>query len=345
MRCESPVIQVESESIPSENYKSEKNLSSIILEDMLGILFVRKIVICLDLECLFYVMFFSLISCENKAGYNQEIPNDSLGVSEAFSILGLKFHQSMIFYGKHALFITPEQQKLICDVYDLNTKEWLTNIELPHDGYKCPHANVSCLGNQFHAENSAFPLLYVSAWNGGRQCFVYDITSKENTYLGKVVQVIDPNQVSKEIIGNGYLDWVVDNADGFIYTLAYHLEATSQKSAGNYTHITKFKIPHTKDEKVILEDKDVIENFIVPVMTVFQDKDFYNGHIYVVAGKPSSKNMYPPRLFDIDVNMKKLSQYKIPLVGEPEGFVVYKGKKFLNIGSTEKIYNKLKLWL
>jgi hypothetical protein len=33
-----------------------------------------------------------------------------------------------------------------------------------------------------------------------------------------------------------------------------------------------------------------------------------------------------------------MKENNVPLSGEPEGFVVYKGEKLMNIGSTEIIY-------
>ncbi len=279
-----------------------------------------------------------LISCEKENECYQEEHNVTAKVSEAFSFKGLKFHQSMAFYGENALFITPEQQKLVCDIYNLNTKEWLTNIELTHDGYKCPHANVTCLGNSYYSPNSLCPTLYVSSWDNGRQCFVYDITKEEGTYRSKLIQIIDPSNVSEEIIGGGYLDWVVDRDNANVYALAYHLKNTSMESKNNYTHVTKFKLPDYRKDLVVFEDSDVLESYTVPVMTVFQDKDYDKGHIYIAAGINNANCLYPPRLFDIDLRTKQMKENNVPLSGEPEGFVVYKGEKLMNIGSTEIIY-------
>lgn len=253
--------------------------------------------------------------------------------------MGLQMHQSMAFYGNKAAFVTPVGNNLVCDIYQISTQEFEARVFLPFNGYSIPHANVSCFGKDLFSGYSILPLLYVSSWNNQRQAFVYDITTNNGVNDSSLIQVIDPNCVSEDIVGGGYLDWVVDSEGGYLYSIAYHLKGTSSVSEGNYTHVTKFLLPPVTQQLVKLSDDDVLDNFALPVMTVFQDKGYADGHIYVVAGIPDESGQYPPRLYDINLDNKSLQEYTIPLYGEPEGFCIYEGSKWLNMYGSSIVYN------
>lgn len=271
------------------------------------------------------------------------VDNREDAIVNELSFPSLRLHQSMAFYGDYAVFVTPVIRDLKCDIYGIQTGVLITSLTLPYGEYAIPHANASCFGDVFYTSDSCLPVLYVSSWNNGRQAFVYDISIVENHYVASLIQVIEPIHLDKDIVGEGYLDWVVDSEGGYLYTLAYHLKGTSMKEEGNYTHVTKYGLPALKEPVVFMEDTDIVDSFIVPVMTVFQDKTYYKGHIYVGAGMPSEDNLYPPRLFDIDVKIKSLKEYSIPLIGEPEGLCVYHGTKWLNMYNSSIVYNLDKL--
>lgn len=251
----------------------------------------------------------------------------------------LKTHQSMAFYGDYAVFVTPEGRTLKCDLFSIKSGSQVASITLPYAEYKIPHANVACFGRFFYANNSILPVLYVSSWNQGRQAFVYDISKAGDDYSASLVQIIDPRNLNGDIVGEGYMDWVVDAEGDCLYSISYHLKGTSTQADGNYTHVTKYKLPGFMDKVIYLEDTEILDSFQVPVMTVFQDKAYYNNHIYIVAGMPSEKEMYPPRLFDIDLDNKTLVECLLPVIGEPEGFCVYSGIKWLNMFGSTTVYN------
>ena len=246
----------------------------------------------------------------------------------------------MAFYDDKGVFIVPSKNNLICDIYDLNSKELLSSLLLPTENYSIPHANTSCFGNDLFSENSVFPPLYVSSWNHGRQAFVYDISSNGRTYLCSLLQVIDPSNVSEDIIGSGYLDWVVDaDSNHYLYSLAYHIKGSSRVSKDNCIHVTKFRLPPLIGKKVMLTNADVEDSFTVPVMTVFQDKCISRGHLYVVAGASDDNYLYPTRLFDIDVNTRIVNERRLPFNGEPEGFCFYNTERWLNMYGSSRIYS------
>lgn len=283
---------------------------------------------------------FLLLSCQDK---NLDVTQDTILEHDYYSFPGSGSIQSMDFYGDKVLFVSNLNGDLVCDIYNLCSGNRTSRVILPCGDYVIPHANVTCLGRLSYSQNSFFPVLYVSSWNNGRQAFVYDIIYSDNAYTGSLVQVIDPSMLNDEIIGKGFLDWVVDKEGGYLYSLAYHLKGTSRKSEGNYTHVTKYRLPPLTEKYVLLEDKDIIDFFSVPVMTVSQDKCFNDGHIYVVAGKPNENDLYPNRFFDIDTKTKQMKEYDILISGEPEGLSILNNQLWININSSDKIFylNKL----
>lgn len=277
------------------------------------------------------------ISAQEMIDISQEysIANvDSL----VFADLGKK--QSMVFYKGNALFLVGSS----FSIYSFESGNRIVSFDLPYGEYQPPHANVTNIGNIMYSEYSIFPVIYVSSWNNGRQAFVYDITQINGRYQSNLVQVIDPSKVNNEIIGDGYLDWVIDNEGSYLYSLAYHVKGTSQLSEGNYTHVVKFKLPALDSELIVLNDNDVLDHFMVPVMTVFQDKCIFENHIFVVAGHSGLGENFPPRLYDIDTNSKEMTETILPLWGEPEGFCIYEGCKWMNLYGSNIVYNLTNLF-
>lgn len=291
------------------------------------------------LSCLFIIILIS--SCQ---GIELDIVIDDcdgqyiIANEKIVDLPELEPRQSMAFYGGKGLFLIPSSNALLCDIYDLTNKKKEESLSLSVGNYPVPHANVACFGNQLLTDNSVFPLLYVSAWNEGREAFVFDISRFADSYVGKLIQVIDSSEINRNIIGDGCLDWVVDDEGGFLYTIAYHINP-STLIEGNYSHIAKFILPSLEKEKVILQDMDVIEYFIVPVMNVSQDKFFHDNHIYVAAGYPYEGYSFEPKYYDINVFTRELHEYKIPLGGEPQGFCYYEGKKWINMYGAKRIIN------
>lgn len=262
-------------------------------------------------------------------------PNLLIADKDSIEFEGLGHKQSMVFYENIALFL----YETSCDLFDLSSLKKVSILTLPCDGYLTPHANSLSLGVNKYSQLSVLPLLYVSAWDNGRQAFVYDIALIDGRYQGRLIQVIDPGNVSSDIIGDGFLDWVIDTDSECMYSIAYHLKGSSQLYSGNYMHITKFAIPSLESQSVILSDSDVLDSFSVPVMTVFQDKCYYDGHIFVAAGHPGLGVVFDPKIFDIDLKNKTVIETLIPIEGEPEGLCVYEGTKWLNFYGSSKVYN------
>ena len=297
---------------------------------------------------LFVLIFYALIllaGCSSDARVNSDSEDLATGaIQDNYEVLianksiisfpGLGDKQSMAFYGNKAVFVNGNY----CEIYDLVSFKRESQLSLPSEYYDPPHANTLCMGRDKFSVNSYFPALYVSSWDNGRHAFVYDFSCSGRYFEASLVQVIDPGYVSKEIIGEGYLDWVVDSDGGYLYAVAYHLKNTSTTIEGNYTHITRFVLPSLEQKVVTLRDSDVIDSFVIPVMTIFQDKCFSNGNLYVAAGHPGLGTEFSPKLFSINVLSKKMTEYNLPFNGEPEGLCYYEGKLWLNLYGDSNIY-------
>lgn len=256
---------------------------------------------------------------------------------------GLFFHQSMAFYGGKALFFAPTEDGLNCNIYDFDTRSFDSHLVLPILGDYVPHANAACFSDVYLNSNSMFPALYVSAWDGDRCAYIYDIYQADENIDARLVQMIDPSQVSDSILGLGYLNWVVDAKNRRLYSIAYRLRFSDLVIKDNAIHLTCFKLPDINSEKVVvLKDSDILDNKVFPVINAFQDSFFDSERIFMVSGYSASENFFANKLHIINVENWSVSEYDILIQGEPEGLSEYKGNKFIFIpfadGETGRVY-------
>ena len=94
-------------------------------------------------------------------------PNLLITGKDSIEFEGLGRKQSMVFYENIALFL----YETSCDIFDLSSSKRICVFSLPCDGYLAPHANSLSLGVNRYSQFSVLPLLYVSAWDNGRQAF------------------------------------------------------------------------------------------------------------------------------------------------------------------------------
>jgi len=272
-------------------------------------------------------MFVMLLGCVNNTS-ETDFNNTESALFTTFP--GLGFHQSMAFSNEKALFIIPEGGELRCNIFDIKTGAKESAISLPLFDDFVPHANCACFSDVYISSDSCFPTLYVSSWNGKRQAYVYDFKKNGSTYTSSLVQLIDPTNVSPSIIGNGYINWVVDIENSLLYSVAYELPASDFISEGNSTRLTWFNLPKVNNENsiVYLSDSDVCGNMVFPVMNAFQDMLCFEGVIYVVAGYPNQP-FFENKYYTINPTSGSFTERAIPLAGEPEGFCLYNRIKIL----------------
>lgn len=294
---------------------------------------------------LFVLWFIPLIIGCSINGILDEPQLDSSDFSTMPSLAfsDLRPSQSMFFNEDRVYFVITRGDELSCDAYDMLTRKLVFSISLPYNGYRMPHANVSCLGRASLSDDSICPVLYISAWDNMRQAFVYDLSFSKGKHNAALVQIIDPGSVSPDILGSGYLDWVVDRDNGYLYSIAYEKKGSTVEADGNCTHVTQFKLPSLKDSYVNLNDADVVDHYSLPIMPYFQDKSISGGHLFIGAGISDKNGNYPPKLYDIDIRNKTFKEYSIPLLGEPEGLCICSGVLWLNFLGSSTIVNLNKL--
>lgn len=248
-----------------------------------------------------------------------------------FYFPSLRFYQSMAFSAEKACFVTPDGPDLILDVYRLEDGQKEASVSMPLvDGY-VPHANASCFSGDFYSDRSFFPLLYVSSWGGERKAFVYDISKDDLEYKSSLVQVINPIGINEEVLGSGNLNWTVDIDNSRLYAVAYELPNSALIKEGNSLHITCFDLPKVESNvfEVFLTDSDVIDNRSLPVINAFQDMFIDSGKLFIASGFPSVDEFFENKLFVIDLDSYMISEKKLSIIGEPEGFCFYGGSYYL----------------
>lgn len=224
-------------------------------------------------------------------------------------------------------------------IYNLHTNSKLASLDVPYGNYTIPHCNTSVFGNEFGSENSIAPLLYVSQWNGERNCLVYDITLTEGVYAVELKQVISTSGITQAVEGIGMRDWIVDTDNNFIYSMSYYINSDST-AEGNKTMFVKFALPTLSDgNEVVLTQPDVLDNFELEFFKFFQDKCYNGGKIYIAAGMGNYPTITKLRVLDLTT---KQIVTTIPLGdtydAEPEGFDIYKDKLLMTYGSMS-LYN------
>lgn len=253
----------------------------------------------------------------------------------------------MAIYGDIAVFMIynyntdgqTQDGALTMHIYNLRTNSKLASLNVPYGNYTIPHCNTSVFGNEFGSENSIAPLLYVSQWNGERNCLVYDITLSNHVYSVELKQVISTSGISQEIEGVGMRDWIVDTDHNCIYSMAYYINSDATEE-GNKTMFLKFALPSLSDgNNVVLTQSDVLDNFELEFFKFFQDKCYNGNKIYIAAGMYDYQSITKIRVLDLTT---KQIVTVIPLGetynDEPEGLDVYEDKLLMTYG-TMTLYN------
>lgn len=255
-------------------------------------------------------------------------------------------HDSMVIYGNYALVISVinNHKDVVGYLYDIDNKEYVTSFSMDYTDYDVPHANTACLGDVFYSEYSIMPVLYVSQYEyySNRAVFVYDIVNDGGIIRSNLVQIIDPKGIDHSIIGDGSLDWVVDNDHSCLYALAYKLKGSSTIVENNEEIISKFQLPDIHEERVYLKDEDVIDSFTLDTFNYSQDKSYFDNCIYVISGSSDPIFSHMNRYRVIDLREKTLVINNSILdygLREPEGLDFYNGNLMVSFND-----NTPKMW-
>ena len=166
--------------------------------------------------------------------------------------------------------------------YDLKVGKKLGEFHLPMGGRGDVHCNAMCFGVE-KPTGAKLPYLYVSQWNRGRNCFVYELDADFRS--AKIKQIIDPAELTTGTrFGAGPADWAVDQKNGWLYSISYKTDSPV-KEDGNAQIVTKFKLPKVADGEVIkLKDADILDSFEAGKLLVRQDCVLHDGKLYVLYG-------------------------------------------------------------
>ena len=257
------------------------------------------------------------------------------------------YHQSMASYDSLLIALTDyglSNHRVKGYIYDINKGAFLQEMPFSYgDNYKL-HSNVCCFGKEFY-EGGLIPLLYVSTWDyrSDRACLVYNIMRDDESgeFKSVLVQKITPkeNVLDSKYIGKGSADWIVDTDNGCLYCLSYFLKGASTLIDGNKEMVTKFRLPKVSEgNEVFLTEDDVIDHFELDMFYKSQDKVYYDGKIFVIAGCGDYVENKRNMLYVLNLEKKevvtKIDLYNI-VYGEPEGLTVHDGSLIFTLAISD----------
>lgn len=179
-----------------------------------------------------------------------------------------------------------------------------------------PHCNVANL-----VRKGGQNYLYVSEWNGERRFFVEKITLKNGNWKTKLVRTFSLD-MPDEISGAGFMDWVLDEQNGRLYTMAYESGEKGNDRIKCPVVLMEFALPKGRKDVVFTQD-DILRRVVLPSVEVSQDKEIRDGRLYVAAGLRDGKHNWGPSRRIVVIDLKSLSILKqIDLswyFDEPEG--------------------------
>ena len=266
--------------------------------------------------------------------YNEWTEQDDISIIQ-YAPLGLS-HQSAAAYGDYAFFVTNGRAK-IC-MYNLVKKEMVYSLSRAAANGNLYHCNQSTFGVEFYDPDDPFPLLYISQRNNSSgRCFFEgfrikpqkgEVSEEYASFSVELVQTIYLPAMSYEnSLGNA--NCVIDPENKLMYTYSRNNKAEED----NYLKckITKFEIPSAHQAIITLEDRDILDSFMLDC-TAFnmQGGCVRDGILYIGQGVPSYKDLY----FNVVDLEKKALVKRLPLNEyninwEPEGCFFYDGSVML----------------
>ena len=218
----------------------------------------------------------------------------------------------------------------LCRVLNLKTGKIEHNFML-ECAAKDTNVNSACFSRQYVGDNLV-PALYVTEFYGKRRCFVELI----NDGKSRLVQTIEfkDNQGRNPFVR----EWIVDNKEHVLYAVI------RESNREDVNVIKKFALPPLDSAKILLTEKDALDEFTVNFVNGLQGGKIKGRYMYIATGFTplDGEGEYFDRAIKmIDLKKKKLVK-SIDLskvtINEPEDIDFYKGKCFLFAGGTGGIY-------
>lgn len=196
-------------------------------------------------------------------------------------------------------------------MFNVAKKRIVEYLSTPAEDATVFHCNQSSFGVDYYASTDPFPLLYISQRAGSdARCFVevFRVVPKWaglfNEYksfsLDLVQTIFFPAMSYSNSLGN--VNCVINREDGLMYTYSRN----NKPGDDNYRvcKISAFRIPSLAQKTVYLEDKDILESFMIDQSALnMQGGTILNGNLYIGQGFKSAGYI---NLLVIDLNQKKL---------------------------------------
>ncbi len=234
------------------------------------------------------------------------IGNFSLMVDPDVKIAGAA--QGFAIHGKYAFQFRNKGQ---CNVIDLKHKKVINTFKLKGNKTHCNNANF---GLYKYKKDSDLPLLYISECLGQKACYVTDLYLDGTSTIVQRIFYDDDKEGDYE-----YMDWTLDNENGFIYTFG--------SIPGGTKVMRKFKLPTLADSdakgEVHFKKSDILETIVMDNFLVSQGSRIHKGYAYL----PEGYAPYERKLHVLDLKSKKIVKTidLNALAKEPEGLDI-KGK-------------------
>lgn len=255
-------------------------------------------------------------------------------------------NQSAAAYGDYLVLIPTGRSAI--HLYNLRTKTFLCTYKMRAGtgkdawGYDLYHSNQATFGADFYSNEDYFPLLYISQRAGSdKRCFteVYRLIPQKgidesdfSTLDAQLVQIIFFPALSHDnSLGN--VNSVIDSHNKWIYTYSRN-NNSGDDNAGD-CKISQFHIPDIKKDTVTLEDKDIIDSFMLGCKAInMQGGSIHNGLLYIGQGYKSAGYIF---LNIVDLKKRRLKE-RIDLLDhgiswEPEGCFIYDGNLMIASGA------------
>ena len=241
-------------------------------------------------------------------------------------------HQSAAVYGDYAFLFMQGYEAI--RLYDLSRKRTVYTLKQTPEYKPVYHCNQASFGVEKYEPEDYFPLLYVSQRAlSDQRCFtdVFRIIPAFNAdstvllaFRTELVQkILFPPMSRKNSMGN--VNSVIDVRTGKMYTYSRNNTPTDK----NYGQckISRFAIPDIHTSKVILEDSDIENSFMIDAKAGnMQGGCIVGDRLYIGQGYPYANYVY---LNVVDLREEKLvRRYDLLAKGvnwEPEGCIYYDG--------------------
>ena len=235
--------------------------------------------------------------------------------------------QGMAIYGDYAYVFNDGG---LCRMLNLKTEKIERDFML-ECAAKETHVNSACFSRQYIGDNPT-PALYVTEFYGKRRCFV-ELINEEKSRLVQTIEFKDSQGRNPFV-----REWIVDNNEHMLYAV---IREANREDANV---IKKFVLPPLSDAKILLTEKDIVDEFTVNFVNGLQGGKIKGRYMYIATGFTPlhGEGEYFDRAIKV-IDLKKKELVKsIDLskvtINEPEDIDFYKGKCLLFAGGTGGIY-------